>query len=410
MILCVAFFYISSAVASVPEGLKKLHELAQKQSETVQIADSRADQASERKSRAGGTLLPSVTARYSYQEIDPPPGSRSPFTRLNQYSALVNLTQPLYRGAAYPAYSFSKIDLEMQERLRDQAGLGLWQTSAQVFYNLWIAQNDLNSVKKLRDYSDERVKELRERVRVGRSRKGELMQAEAQLASVEADVSKAQYNLQSAQENLEFITGVAHSPVFGSLPLQIESTASLGEYLQKSLQRPDLKAKSQEVLMADKQIEIAQAGHQPNVDLTANYYGLRTGILEKSKWDVGVQVSLPLYQGGTVVAQSREMISKKREAVLGHEQLKREIDRDVKILWQNVHSIDLVIEDLKRAYARSEATYSENKKDYRYGLVTSLDVLVSLNDYINTKRSLERAILERELTFIQLKVASGEAP
>ncbi|MBY0515513.1 MAG: TolC family protein [Bacteriovoracaceae bacterium] len=404
------FFLITQSMASIPDGLKKLHDLAQQQSETVKMADSRSEQAVERKSRAGGTLLPTVTARYNYQEIDPPPGSRSAFTRLNQYSALVNLTQPIYRGAAYPAYSFSKIDLEMQERLREQAGLGLWQTSAQVFYNLWIAQNDLNSVKKLRDYSDERVKELRERVRVGRSRKGELLQAEAQLSSVEADVSRAQYNLQSAQENLDFVTGSPHTPVFGSLPSQIESAAPLGDYLQKSQQRPDLKAKSQEVLMADKQVEIAKAGHQPNVDFTANYYGLRTGILEKSKWDVGVQVSLPLYQGGTVVAQSREMISKKRESVLGFEQLKRQIERDVKILWQNVQTIDHVIADLKKAYSRTEATYNENKKDYRYGLVTSLDVLVSLNDYINTKRSLERAILERELTFIQLKVASGEAP
>jgi len=39
--------------------------------------------------------------------------------------------------------------------------------------------------------------------------------------------------------------------------------------------------------------------------------------------------------------------------------------------------------------------------------VTSLDVIVSLNDYIDAKRGHERAILEREMLALQLKLATG---
>lgn len=410
MMLFSFFFLFSQATAATPEGLKQLHSLAQKQSEAIKIAESREKQADERKSRAGGTLLPTVTGRYNYTEIDPPPGASSAFTRINQYSALVNLNQPIYRAGAYSAYSFTKVDLELQQRLREQEGLGLWQATTEGYYNLWMAKNDLENIKKLREFSEERAKELRERVRVGRSRKGELMQAEAQLASVDADVSRAENALLAAQERVNFLAGADYSPAYGKLPEAVSKAGALGEYLQRAQQRPDVKASAQNIQLTEKEISIAKAGHHPTVDFNANYYFERTGILQDSEWDVGVAVSLPIFQGGTVMAQTREAAERKRENVLAYERLKREVDRDVRILWQNVQTLDKVVGDLKVAQSKAEATYQENKKDYRYGLVTSLDVLVSLNEYIDNKRGFERAVLEREMLALQLQLATGVSP
>lgn len=410
MMLFSFFFLFSQATAGTPDGLRQLHSLAQKQSEAIKIAESREKQADERKSRAGGTLLPTVTGRYNYTEIDPPPGASSAFTRINQYSALVNLNQPIYRAGAYSAYSFTKVDLELQQRLREQEGLGLWQATTEGYYNLWMAKNDLENIKKLREFSEERAKELRERVRVGRSRKGELMQAEAQLASVDADVSRAENALLAAQERVNFLAGADYSPAYGKLPENVSKAGALGEYLQQAQQRPDVKASAQNIQLTEKEISIAKAGHHPTVDFNANYYFERTGILQDSEWDVGVAVSVPIFQGGTVMAQTREAAERKRENVLAYERLKREVDRDVRILWQNVQTLDKVVGDLKVAQSKAEATYQENKKDYRYGLVTSLDVLVSLNEYIDNKRGFERAVLEREMLALQLQLATGVSP
>ncbi len=410
MMIFSLFLFLSQAPASTLEGLRQLHSLAQKQSETLKIADSRQDQADARKSRAGGTLLPTVTGRYNYTEIDPPPGSASAFTRINQYSALVNLNQPIYRAGTLSAYSFTKIDLELQQRLREQAGLGLWQATTEAYYNLWMAKKDLENIKKLREFSEDRAKELRERVRVGRSRKGELMQAEAQLASVDADVSRAENALLATQERVNFLAGAEHSPAYGPLPESVAKAGALGEYLQQAQQRPDIKASAQSIQLTEKEISIAKAGHHPSVDFNANYYFERTGILQDSEWDIGVAVIVPIFQGGTVMAQTREAAERKRENVLVYDRLKREVERDVRILWQNVQTLDKVVSDLKVAQSKAEATYQENRKDYRYGLVTSLDVLVSLNEYIDNKRGFERAVLEREMLALQLQLATGVSP
>jgi outer membrane protein len=406
LLLLVAF----EAVAATPDGLRALHDLALKQSEVIKISESAREQARERHSRARGTLLPSLTARYSYTEIDPPPGQASAFTRINQYSALINLTQPIYSAAAYPAYSFTKVDLELQERLLAQEGLGLWQTVSEAYYGLWMAQNDLESVKQLEKFSEERAKELRERVRVGRSRRGELMQAEAQLSGVKANRSRAENELKAAQSQVDFLVGSAHTPRFTELPVPGQGLSSVGEYLQRAQLRPDIQASAQRIQLSEKEISIAKAGHHPSVDFIANYYFERTGILQDSEYDFGVQVSLPLYQGGTVMAQTREVSERKRSQVLAYERLKREVERDVTILWHNLSGLDRVVLDLKDALKKSQATYEENKKDYRYGLVTSLDVLVSLNDYIDNKRSFERALLEREMLSLQLQLVTGVTP
>jgi len=403
-------FVSLKVTAATPEGLKALHDLALKQSELIKISKSSVEQAQERHSRARGTLLPSLTARYSYTEIEPLPGADSAFRRINQYSALINVTQPIYRASAYPAYSFTKVDMELQRRLLDQQGLGLWQTVSEAYYGLWMATNDLESVKQLEKFSEERAKELRERVRVGRSRRGELMQAEAQLSGVKADRTRAENALKAAQETVDFLVGSSHSLSFGVLPDAKQELSPVGEFLQRANLRPDIQASAQQIQLTEKEISIAKAGHQPTVDFTANYYFERTGILQDSDYDFGVQVSLPLYQGGTVVAQTREAAERKRSNVLAYERLRREVERDVRILWQNLSGLDQVVIDLKEALKKSEATYQENKKDYRFGLVTSLDVLVSLNDYIDNRRSYERALLEREMLSLQLQLVTGVTP
>jgi outer membrane protein len=410
MMMFLLWLYFQHALAAVPDGLKQIHQLAVEQSELLKIAEAREEQARERKTQARGSLMPQLVGRYQFTEVDPLPGPPSPFRRINQYSALINVSQPLYRGDAFSAYSFTKLDIELQKRLKEQEGLALWMDVADVYYNLWRAKIDAENVRNLRLFSDERVKELRERVRVGRSRRGELMQAQAQLAAVDAELSQAENLVKDFQQRIHFLTGKELDPIFGALPESSLPKLSLNHYLDKMMSRPDIQARSQEILMAEKRVKMAQAGHEPTLDFSANRFFLRTGILEESRWDLGVVLNVPIFQGGTVLAASREASERKREVILQFERLKREVLRDIRILWQNAQTVEKVMSDLKRATDQARQTYEENKKDYRYGLVTSLDVLVSLNEYIATKRRYESSVVDRELIHLQLQLASGDTP
>ncbi len=409
LFLCILF--LASPAWGAREALRSVYELAQRQSELLKITEARKQQADARKSLAVGAVLPTVTARYNYQEVDPLPGPASPFRRINQYSALVNLQQPIYRAGSFDGYNLTKIDLALQERLKEQEGIALWLSTGEAFYNLWVAKNDLVNVSELKAFSAQRVQELRERVKVGRSRKGELLQAEAQLAGVEADLARAKNVLDQNLEQLRFLVGRDDFDLdFGALPKSEAPSGEFASYLGKLAQRPDIKARAEEVRLNDKRVSIAKAGHQPTVDFQANYFFERTGILAESQWDIGVQVSLPLFQGGTVVAGTREAVERRRESELGLELARRQAARDVRVLWQNRQALDKVVADLSSAFTKARSNYEENNRDYRYGLVTNLDVLQALNQFIDTKRAYERALLERELVALQLNLAVGDLP
>ncbi len=403
-------FLIGWAQAAVPEGLRQLHGLAEKQSEVLDMAESRKTQAAERRSQALGAVLPNINARYNYQEIDPPPGPRGPFTRINQYSALINLNQPIYRAGAFPALRFTGEDLKLQAHLVEQAGLTLWSDVILAYFDAWIARNDLANVLALKDFSAERVRDLRDRVRVGRSRRGELLQAEAQLSSVEAEVGRAQQAQAAADERVAFLAG-AHTPLaFGPLPKPMVGTPAVEQLLVTAEARPDIAARAQEVQLFDELISTSRSGHMPSVDLNGNYYLERTGVLQDSAWDIGVSVNIPLYQGGAVNARVKEGTERKREATLALARLRREVERDIRLLWQNSVALDKVVAELQKAAQKSKETYEAARRDFGYGLVTNLDVLLTLNQYIDTKRGFDRAVLEKELVALQLGIATGVRP
>lgn len=398
------------ASAAVPDGLRQLHVMAERQSETLDLAESRKKQAEERRSQAVGALFPNLNARYNYQEIDPPPSPRSAFTRINQYSALINLNQPIYRAAAYPAYRYTGEDMKLQAHLVEQAGLTLWSEVIMAYYDAWIARNDLTNVLALKDFSADRVRDLRERVRVGRSRRGEKLQAEAQLSTVEAEVGRAQQAVATADERINFLSGAQTALSFGALPTPFVGTPTVEQLLQTAENRPDVAARAQEVRLYDELISSSRSGHMPSVDFNGNYYLERTGVLKDSKWDVGVAVNIPLYQGGAVNARVKEAAERKREAALVLARLRREIERDIRILWQNSVALDTVLVQLKNAASKSKETYESARRDFGYGLVTNLDVLLTLNQYVDTKRNFDRAVLEKELVALQLGIATGVRP
>lgn len=405
--------WISSAQAAIPDGLRHFYDLALKQSEVLDMAKSRATQAEERKDQAVGALFPTVAARYTYTGIQPPPaagGATGAFTRPNQYTTQLALSQPIFRWSTIPAYRYSQADIALQRKLVEQAGLTLWQDVALAYYNAWLARLDRANVMTLQEYTTTRVKDLRDRVRVGRSRKGELLQAESLLGSVEAESARTVRTQAEVEERVTFLAGTSMALEFGTLPEVASVTGPLGDYLKRAENRPDIKAKEQELQLTEELISGAKAGHMPTVDFTSNYYLMRTGVLKDSKWDVGLAVSLPLFAGGSVNALVKERVEKRRETILALARLRREVERDIRTLWQGSTALDQVLKDLRLVVQKSRASYEENKRDYTYGLVSNQDVLLSLNQYADAKRSYDRTVIEKELVTLQLTLATGEKP
>jgi outer membrane protein len=393
-------------------SLKTAFQSARLHMETLKRSEALVNQSEELKIQARAAALPTISGVGTYTRIDPPKtsgNSPSPFLLTRQYTAGLRLVQPLIRGGLISGYQLAKENVLLAKFQKDASELSLYQLVISAYFNLNIAQVDRRNVEELLKYSRERVEEIRERTKIGKSRKGELVEAEAQLLSAESQYQQTLITLQQAERNFEFFTGTKAEEI-GGLGEVSKLNTPMTEYLQKVRARPDILAADQQARLAERQISIAKGSHYPSVDLVGNYYFDRTGVLATSEWDVGFTVNFPLFQGGAVQSNVREAVEGKRIAELTSSETRRAAERDLMINYQNLVQLQLQLKAQKAALEKAEAAYRLNKKDYGFGLVTNLDVLQSLNLFIETKRAYNTLVALTHLNYRSLEAATGVLP
>lgn len=408
------FIMFSLLTISLPGSaltLKEAFDASKRNMESIRRAKVLTSAAEEQKVQARAALLPTLSAVGNLTRIDPPSDQtiNRAFTLTKQYSTALRLQQPLIRGGAIAGLKLARDQVLLAKFQEESTELNLYSLIIDSYYSYYQAINDRENLKQLEKFSRDRVGELSSRTKIGRSRRGELVQAEAQLLTASSQLEQGEINLVTARENLIFFTGLEN---FGELKtgLKVPELKEMGSLLDKLKARPDLKAGQQEVELAEKRVQIAKGGHYPQLDFVGNYYFDRTGALASSEWDAALVVSIPLFQGGSISSQVREASSQKSAAYYQYQQTLRSAETNLRILFSNFRLILEQLKNLQKGVKKGEEAYALNKRDYQNGLVSNLDVLQSLNIYIETKRSYDQLILEALKAQKQIEASLGELP
>lgn len=380
--------------------------------ETVPIQQSEVIQAQERVTTGVGRVLPNLSFQASYLRQEAPDTGTNAFNRPDQSAAKFTLVQPLFHGFAdWAELRSRRLLVEAATRTVDSARLSVYGNVADAYYNVLAAERDLADLKALLGLSDQRVEELKGRVRIGRSRRGELLTAESQVAAVKAQVAQAEGVVATSREAFALATNLSTAAALADdtreLPADIPA---LSTYLARVPERPDILAQQSRLESTREQINVAEAGHWPGLDLTGNYYLKRTGILDNVHWDVGVQLVVPLFAGGAIQSQVREVVERRKEVELQLELLKRQAAKDVATFHASVVSGTAQFRSLEDAYQKADANYREQTRDYRFGLVTNLEVIQALNSAYDSKRALSRTRYGVLASWEKLQAAVGKLP
>ena len=245
-------------------SLKDAFSSARLNMENIKRSEALREAAEDRKTRARGFMLPTVRGVGNETRIDQPQmsGVNRAFVLTRQYSAALRLEQPIYRGGVGGAYQYSKEELLLSEFQKNATEINLYQLVINSYYNLMMARFDAENLKELMRLSENRVKELRSRTNVGRSRRGELVQAETQLLTAQTQLKQGDINLIAAQGNFEFYTGLPASEL-APLSIMPSDPGNLTALREKLKTRPDIQAALQQVRLRDTQISIAKGAHFP---------------------------------------------------------------------------------------------------------------------------------------------------
>jgi outer membrane protein len=389
--------------------LPECYQLALQQSETIAIQRERLAETEGRFLQALSGVLPRVTFAWSEKRQDGSGGSAFQLRDVPERKFVV--TQPLFAGfKEFAAMAGSRA--ERRQRVHEQANaeLLLLVDVAEAFYLLRQQREELGALEITRATLRDRLEELTERERLGRSRTSEVVSAEAQLHQIESEVAQVLGQETTARQLLEFLTGLPridgiHDP--DPLPSALEPETA---YVAHAHRRPDVHAAEEALQIARQHTRIARSRFYPTVSAESAYYTKRVGASAGVDWDALLKVDVPLFQGGQALGATREASSQARVAQLQLAQVQRQAQWNIRDLYRRLEAALTRVQRLTQALAASEETYRLDVEDYRLRLVNHLDVLHALQTLQEARRHLVQATMEAKRLSWQLRAAVGERP
>jgi outer membrane protein len=347
-----------------------------------------------------------LNANHVWQDT-PGPGVNFPLPA-NQNTVAINGHQPLFAGLRdFLAVRATKVESASAELALKRAKQLLYQDVAGAYLNLLQNRREIATLESQVKLTDDRVKELRNFVEIGRSRKSEILAAQSQLAQSQADLEASRGRERLSQATLQFLTGLEQELA----PQEIATPETADDekpFLDRAQTRPDVEAARKDFEYADLYVTIQGRQYLPTVALDGNYYLLRPNNFSKNvHWDATLSGQLPIYYGGQVGAQVREAKAVRafKEAALSLALRKALLD--VRASHSDLVSDLSVVRALQNAMSLAEENAKAQAADYRHGLVTNIEVLASLTTVQNTRLRLDQAEIQAYDARVRLEVAAG---
>ena len=161
------------------------------------------------------------------------------------------------------------------------------------------------------------------------------------------------------------------------------------------------------------QIEIRrqEAQHVPTLDLVASHdvtqSGGRFGDTDIVTSSIGVQLNLPIYQGGEVLSRTRESRHLHQQSLDDLERQRRITQRQTRDAFRGVISGISRVQALMQAVVSTQAALEAIEAGFQVGTRTSVDVLNAQRDLFRAKRDFSESRYDYILDILRLKQAAG---
>ncbi len=413
------FFFVFgvSSYHATPLTLSEVFNLAVSYNETLSLQHEAIGIVQTQYRQARGISLPYVAVAGSETLQDTSgvtqgSGASSTFTNSRKQEYKILAKQTLYSGnqdkdtlLAFDALiRKEKIGLKKAKRV-------LYQDVVDVYFQALLIQKDLASVQENIDLMNARIKELNNRVRIGKSRQSEVLSAESQLANLESQKEASLGDLQNTVIILSNLIGTSMKDIqfvepTPTLPVDL----SEGTFYKKISNHSDIQSLIEDENYYEYSRLSAVHSNRPKVNVGANYYLERTKFLSPINWDMSLLLEIPLYQGDINKASAEEYSGKKRRISLSMRQTLRALQLQI--------AGDLAVQDslvkqkksLDLAYKKAKDSYNSYVEEYRLGLVNNLDVIQSSTHVLDIKHRLDKADLMIKRNTIQLAIDCEELP
>ncbi len=338
-------------------------------------------------------------------------------TDYNNHGYTLSLVQPIYRRENFVQKNQAEIAIDGATASYAAAEQSLILRVAERYFAVLGAEDDLTFALAEKAAIAKQLEQIQQRFDVGMATITDVTEAQAAFDLASAAVIEAENALANANEQLRETTGKYVDDLAEleeESPLVSPEPANINEWSETALaQNPSIMVARANVNTAEQNIELQKSGHYPSLDLVAqkNYDSQSDGNFSgssKTHTDViGIQLNVPIYEGGAVVSRTREASYRLDEAMQNEEQQRRFVTRQTRESYNGVISGISRVQALKQAVVSNEKALESTQAGYEVGTRTTVDVLNARRNLFSARRDYARSRYDYILNTLRLKQAAG---
>ena len=332
------------------------------------------------------------------------------------YNYGVDARQPIYRKQNLVQMEQSKTQVSQADKQLHLTQQNLILRVTQTYFDVLIAQDKMTLMAAQKKAIVSQLEQAKANFEVGTATVTDVNEAQARYDLVLAQEIATENELQVAKRSVQAITGampeklatvradIHPENLAQSMDKWLEITAA--NNLNILLQQDALK-------FAEQEVERLSAGHLPTLDAVASYTlnyanGNPNGFgSELESAVVGVQMQIPLYQGGAISSRVRQAVQNQEKAKDDIEVARRNAELETQRAYLNLSTSIAQVKALEQAEASSKLQVESTKLGYEVGVRNSVDVLNAEQQYFVAKRDLLQARYNYLVNIIRLKASSG---
>lgn len=407
------------------DGISDLYRLAK--DNDPDYAAARFSQMAGQENRKIGLagLLPTIQSRLSYTNVnqDLTYANQSAQTSGRDVSltrdtklASISLSQPIFNLQKFKDYDLGEAKAELSNAIFAEAQQDLILRVSKAFFDYLLAKDNLELAEAQKKSLSAYYTQAQHLFEGGVATITDVEESNARYQISDAQVLVAKNALDVSLVQLEKVVGkLPESYINKNVTYDIE--ALLPEPNDVSTWVESAKKQNLKVMTAilgirisELEYEKAYARHYPYVDLSASYQTanqLSEFISKSENASVGVDVTIPIYQGGLVTAESRRLLNLKDKA---------EADRlsaEKTAVVMSTESFLGVVGGVSRIYALKQAVKSSEvalkgmEIGQQAGFRTNTDVLNAQQQLYSAKRDLQKERYDYLYSRLKLNASIG---
>jgi len=334
------------------------------------------------------------------------------------YGYALQFSQPIFRAQNYLEYSKAEFQLKQAEAAFGLAGQDLIVRVAQAYFDVLAARDTLALVQAQKAAISEQLAQAKRNFEVGTATITDTHEAQARFDLSAAQQIAAQSDLDTKRSVLRQITGkeyAALKPLRAQVTLPAPNPAAMQSWVDLAeKQSYPVQIQQTAVEIAKLEAKSRAAGHYPTLDLVASYGPTSQNASQLSAvpstvttGTLGLQLGLPLYQGGAISSREREAAANFEKSRQDLENARRSNALTARQAFLGVTNGIAQVGALEQALISSQSALESNKLGYEVGVRINIDVLNAQQQLFSTRRDLAVARYNTITSHLRLKAAAG---